>query len=148
MPMPGARAAVEAARAAGLRLGVVTNQSGIGRGYITSADLRVVNARVEELLGPFDTWQHCPHAPYDGCECRKPAPGMVLAALADLGVRPDQCALIGDTGSDMAAAAAAGVRGILLPGAQTTEPARNGSPTVCEDVGAAVRLLLGEGRAD
>ena len=39
-----------------------------------------MNARVEELLGPFDTWQVCPHAPDDGCGCRKPAPGLVLAA--------------------------------------------------------------------
>lgn len=148
VPMPGARAAVDAVRAAGLRLGVVTNQSGIGRGHITSADLAAVNARVEELLGRFDTWQHCPHTPHDGCACRKPAPGMVFAALADLDVSPDQCVLIGDSASDMAAAAGAGVRGIRLPGEQTSESAQREADTVCADLGGAVRMLLGDGRVD
>lgn len=146
--MPGAHSAVAAARAAGLRLGVVTNQSGIGRGHITAADLAAVNTRVEELLGPFDTWKYCPHVPHDGCSCRKPAPGMVFAALDDLDVRAQECVLIGDAGSDMAAAAAAGVRGILLPGTQTTEYARSQAQTVCADIVGAIRMLLGNGRAD
>lgn len=60
-PVPGARAAVDRLRAAGLRLGVVTNQSGLARGRFTGADLVRVHARIEELLGPFDTWQVCPH---------------------------------------------------------------------------------------
>jgi HAD superfamily hydrolase (TIGR01662 family) len=60
-------------------VGVVSNQSGIGRGLLTRAQVDAVNARVAELLGPFDTWQLCPHAPEEDCACRKPRPGMVLA---------------------------------------------------------------------
>src|SRR3954471_18996455 len=78
-PMPGARAALDRLRATGLRLGVVTNQSGLARQRFTAEQLRLVNARVEELLGPFDTWQVCPHDDADGCSCRKPRPGLIHA---------------------------------------------------------------------
>ncbi|WP_307864487.1 HAD-IIIA family hydrolase [Allobranchiibius sp. CTAmp26] len=142
LPVAGAREALDAVRAAGLRTGVVTNQSAIGRGYITEADMQAVNARVEELLGPFDTWQFCPHTPQDDCACRKPLPGMVLAAAAALGVDPGACVLIGDTAGDMAAAHAAGARGILVPGPATTEQARREAPAISPDLGAAVRMAL------
>ncbi|WP_316313562.1 HAD-IIIA family hydrolase [Clavibacter michiganensis] len=73
--MPGAREAVDAVRAAGLRVGMVTNQSGIARGLITRAQADAVNARVQELLGAFDLVLLCPHGSDDGCDCRKPRPG-------------------------------------------------------------------------
>src|SRR5690242_12330966 len=60
-PVGGARAALDRLRAAGLRLGVVTNQSGLATGRFGPADLARVHARVAGLLGPFDTWQVCPH---------------------------------------------------------------------------------------
>ncbi|HET9691283.1 MAG TPA: HAD-IIIA family hydrolase [Acidimicrobiales bacterium] len=113
--MPGARQAVARARQAGCRVGVVSNQSGIARGLLTRAQVDAVNARVEELLGPFDTWQVCPHGPDDACGCRKPAPGLVLAAAHDLGVTPSACAVIGDIGADVEAARAAGARSVLVP---------------------------------
>jgi histidinol-phosphate phosphatase family protein len=102
-----------------VRIGLVTNQSGIGRGLITRDQADAVNARVAELLGPFETVQVCPHAPDDGCYCRKPAPGMVETACADLGVDPARCVLIGDIGADVAAAEAAGAVGVLVPTAVT-----------------------------
>src|SRR5699024_6837793 len=114
-PIPGAREDLRRLRAAGIKLGVVTNQSGLARGFITDAQMRAVNRRVEELLGPFDTWQVCPHGPADSCSCRKPRPGLVLGAAMDLGVAPDRCIVIGDIGSDMGAAHAAGAHGILVP---------------------------------
>ena len=144
VPLAGAREAVDVVRAAGLRTGVVTNQSAIGRGYITEADMRAVNARVEQMLGSFDTWQFCPHTPQDACACRKPAPGMVLAAAAALGVEPGACVLIGDTGGDMAAARVAGARGILVPGPATTWQSRRDAHAVCADLGAAVQLAVHE----
>src|SRR4051794_24515334 len=60
-PVPGAREALDRLRSAGLKLGVVTNQSAVARGICGPDDVAAVNARVEELLGPFDTWQVCPH---------------------------------------------------------------------------------------
>src|SRR5258705_9098851 len=113
--MPGAAAAVARLREAGYRIGVVSNQSGIGRGMLDAAAVAQVNARIDELIGPFDTWQVCPHAPADRCRCRKPAPGLVESAARALGTIPQRCVLVGDIGADINAAAAAGATGLLVP---------------------------------
>jgi histidinol-phosphate phosphatase family protein len=141
-PMPGARPAVERLRTAGLRLGVVSNQSGIGRGLITAEQVAQVNRRIDELLGPFSTWQVCPHASADGCACRKPSPGLVLAAAAELGVRPGQIVVIGDIGSDVAAAEAAGARSVLVPTLQTRTEEILAAPVTAPDLESAVDQVL------
>jgi HAD superfamily hydrolase (TIGR01662 family) len=120
-PVPGAREAVDALRARGVRVGVVSNQSGVARGLITRAQVDACMARLDQLLGPFETVQVCPHGPDDGCSCRKPAPGMVKAACAELDVDPARCVVIGDIGADVEAAAAAGAVGILVPTPVTRE---------------------------
>ncbi|MEV1290576.1 HAD family hydrolase, partial [Micromonospora sp. NPDC049679] len=140
--VPGAREALDRLRAAGLRLGVVTNQSGIARGRFSTDDLRRVHARVEELLGPFDTWQVCPHDDSDGCRCRKPAPGMVLAAASALGTTPGRCVVVGDIGRDMTAAGAAGAAGILVPTPVTLPQEVAAAPAVAGDLRGAVDLIL------
>jgi histidinol-phosphate phosphatase family protein len=94
---------------------VVSNQSGVARGLITPDALARVNARVEAELGPFDTWQVCPHGEQDGCGCRKPAPGLVIAAAAALGLEPAECLMVGDIGADVAAGLGAGARAVLVP---------------------------------
>jgi histidinol-phosphate phosphatase family protein len=141
-PMPGALAVLTALRAGGVPLGVVTNQSGIGRGTVTRDQVDAVNARVEQLLGPFDTWQLCPHTPEDGCDCRKPRPGLVLAAAAALGVPAERCVVIGDIGADVAAAAAAGARAVLVPTPVTTPDEVRAAPVVAPDLRAAVAAAL------
>ena len=146
-PVAQAAEALARLREAGIALGVVTNQSGIGRGLVSREQVDAVNARVDELLGPFGTWQLCPHAPEDGCECRKPAPGMVLAACRDLGVEPVETVLVGDIGADMAAALAAGARGILVPTPVTLPHEVAEAPAVAPDLVAAVGLALFPGRA-
>ncbi|MEU9845188.1 HAD-IIIA family hydrolase [Actinomadura sp. NPDC048032] len=142
-PMPGARRALDRLRRHGVRIGVVSNQSGIARGRITAGDVRRVNARVEELLGRIDVWEFCPHDGGDGCGCRKPRPGLVERAAERLGVPPSACAVIGDIGGDVEAAAAAGARGILVPTGRTlrTEIAR--APETAPTLDAAVDLVLG-----
>lgn len=115
VPMRGARRGLDRLRDRGLLLAVVTNQSGVARGLITPEQLGEVNAEVAGQLGTFDSWQVCLHGEGDGCACRKPAPGMVLAAAAALGVPPQRCVLIGDTGGDVQAALSAGARAILVP---------------------------------
>jgi HAD superfamily hydrolase (TIGR01662 family) len=144
--VPGAREAIDAVRAAGLRVGVVSNQSGIGRGLLTRQQVDAVNARVAELLGPFDTWQVCPHAPEDACACRKPRPGMVLAAAAELGVDPSECVLIGDIGADVEAAQAAGARSVLVPTPVTREQEIADAPAVAATLLDAVASVLGGDR--
>ena len=113
--MPGAKGVLDSLRERGLAVGVLSNQSGVARGILTEAEVASVNARVEELLGPFDVWEVCPHGDADGCPCRKPAPGMVHSACQRLGIHPFEAALIGDIGSDVRAAEAAGARGVLVP---------------------------------
>ncbi|HSK26701.1 MAG TPA: HAD-IIIA family hydrolase [Jiangellales bacterium] len=141
-PVEGAREALDRLRRAGVRLGVVTNQSGVARGALTTAQVDAVNARVAELLGPFDTWRVCPHGPDDGCACRKPAPGMVEAACADLGVPPGRCAVVGDIGADVEAATAAGATAVLVPTAVTRPEEVAAAPHRARDLRAAVDLLL------
>ncbi|MBP2366535.1 HAD-IIIA family hydrolase [Pseudonocardia parietis] len=145
-PVDGATAALDRVRAAGVATGVVTNQSGVARGLITPDALIAVNARVQDLLGPFGTWQICVHDETGGCGCRKPEPGMVQAAARALGVRARDCVLIGDTGADVDAARAAGARAVLVPTARTRpEEVRSAHRTarVAPDLGAAVDLALG-----
>jgi histidinol-phosphate phosphatase family protein len=140
--MPTARTAVKLARARGMRVGLITNQSGVARGLLTPADVDAVNARVAELLGPFDVIQVCPHGPADTCSCRKPAPGLVTWAAAALGLSTHDCAVIGDTGADLQAAQAAGARALLVPTAATLGPERSGAWTAA-DVLTATAMLAG-----
>ncbi|MCD5313238.1 D-glycero-alpha-D-manno-heptose-1,7-bisphosphate 7-phosphatase [Kineosporia babensis] len=113
-PMPGAAACIAALRRSGLKLGVVTNQSAVGRGMISYEQMEIVNMRIERLIGVFDTWKVCPHAPWDGCDCRKPAPRLIQAAATTLRVEPAECLVVGDNLSDLQAAQAAGACGVLL----------------------------------
>lgn len=146
-PMPAAREAVEAAREAGLAIGVVSNQSGIARGLVTADAVGAVNARVDALFGGFDVWRVCPHGPDDGCACRKPQPGLVLRAAAALGLDPVDTVVIGDIGADVGAARAAGAGSVLVPTPVTRPEEVAGAPRTAEDLLAAVRLVLSGDRA-
>ncbi|GAP47359.1 HAD superfamily hydrolase [Streptomyces azureus] len=141
-PMPRAREALDAVRAAGIPVGVVTNQSGVARGLLTARQVEDVRLRVEDLLGPFAVWAVCPHGPAEGCGCRKPAPGLVLAACRRLAVPPERTVVTGDIGADMEAARAAGARGVLVPTAATRPEETTAADTTAADLLAAVRLVL------
>ena len=142
-PVSTAPAALALLRAAGIPVGVVSNQSGIARGLLDRQQVDAVNKRVDDLLGPFDVWQVCPHGPDDGCACRKPQPGMVLAAADALGVAPEDVAVVGDIGADVGAARAAGARSVLVPTPVTLPEEVDAAPVVCPDLLSAVRHLLG-----
>lgn len=142
-PVPGARVALDRLRGRGIDVGVVSNQSGIARGLLTHAQVRAVNARVDELLGPFSGWWYCPHDDGAHCDCRKPAPGLLLRALRHFSVRPDRSAFIGDTVADVEAARAAGMRGVLVPNDATRREEVDTAPDVAPTLDAAVRMLIG-----
>lgn len=146
--IPGVSEALRLVREAGIATGVVSNQSGIGRGLLTHEDVRRVNARVDELLGAFDVWVYCPHHPDSGCSCRKPRPGLVADAARRLGVRTEECVLIGDIASDVHAARAAGAEGILVPNAATRPAEVAAEADRAPDVLAAVRRVLARPRPD
>ena len=141
-PMPGAAAALQRLRGAGIPIAVITNQSGIGRGLIDRRAVDAVNARIEALLGPFDAWVVCPHTDADGCDCRKPKPGLVHQAAQRLGVSPAGCVVIGDIGADMGSAQAAGARAILVPTRQTRPEEVRAAPQCAPTLTDAVDVVL------
>jgi D-glycero-D-manno-heptose 1,7-bisphosphate phosphatase len=108
-------------RDAGFALVLIINQSGIARGYFDLATLGRIHDRLQSVLVAegiqLKAIYFCPHGPGDGCDCRKPAPGMVTKAMRDLGFRPEEVVVVGDSEADMGAAAAAGVKGVrVAPG--------------------------------
>lgn len=112
--LPGARQAIAQLNSRGVAVAVVTNQRGIATGALTRHDVDAIHARVGELLAPaarIDAWFVCPHDEGQ-CRCRKPAPGLVEAALARFAVDPAQARIVGDAQSDLQAGAAAGVGGV------------------------------------
>lgn len=144
-PMPGAREAVHMLRRHGVAVAVVSNQSAVGSGRITADDMWAVNQRVEDLLGPFDSWQICPHERDAGCECRKPEPALIWRACSELGVPLDRTVMIGDIGSDVEAADAAGTDAILVP-TPATRPEEITHAHCAPDLLTAVSSLLAGAR--
>ena len=102
----------------GFLLGVATNQSGVARGLVELAALEGIHALMRRALrqagGEFGSIRYCPHGPDSRCGCRKPAPGLLLDVAADLGVRIDECVVIGDSLRDMQAALRAGAEPVLV----------------------------------
>ena len=115
--LPGVGAAIRCLNQAGVLVVVVTNQAVIARGQCTTADLEQIHERLREQLDQhgarLDAIYHCPHHPDRGqpgdevtelkitCRCRKPEPGMIEAALRDLPIDPNRCAVVGDTERDV-----------------------------------------------
>ena len=140
--IPGAAQGIKALRAAGFKAVLVTNQSGVARGYYPEEQVHAVHARLAELLADqgtqLDMVRYCPHhpepqaAPDTGemapgmsqaqplshlavdCACRKPKPGMVHDAARELGIDLAQSWVVGDKAADLGLAANAGCRGILV----------------------------------
>ena len=116
--MPGAIESLQKLRDAGYALIVVTNQSGIGRGFFTQGDYLRLTMHMHDVLRPHGITltgvYHCPHAPTEGCMCRKPMPGLILKAIARHDIERRDSILIGDKVTDMQAAHAAGVQGYLV----------------------------------
>ena len=123
--IPGAAKAIRLINASGMKAVVVTNQSGVARGIFDEVVVGAVHARLRELLlmegGFLDGIYFCPHHPTEGreqyllsCDCRKPAPGMLLQAAAELNLDPAGSYMVGDTLKDIEAGARVGVRGVLV----------------------------------
>jgi D-glycero-D-manno-heptose 1,7-bisphosphate phosphatase len=139
--LPGAAAAIKRLNDAGIPVVVVTNQRGIARGRMTEEDLSAVHARLDHLLAAegaqIDRYYHCPHDRAE-CDCRKPAPGMLLQAARDLGLDPADAVMVGDRASDIEAGRAAGAATVGVgPLARDA-----GAGGWAEDLAGAVELLL------
>lgn len=155
--MAGAVAGLFALHAAGYRVVVVSNQSGVARGFFEEPALRAVEAKLRELLEdvgvPLAGFYYCPHhpegvvAPYARrCECRKPAPGLLRRAAADLNLEIAASWMIGDILDDVEAGRAAGCRTVFLDNGHETlweRSAKREPHLIAPDLAAAARGILG-----
>jgi D-glycero-D-manno-heptose 1,7-bisphosphate phosphatase len=154
--LPGAAAAIAQLNRAGVAVVVVTNQSGVARGLFPESRIAEVHQRLDELLARegarIDRYYHCPHHPTEGvgayrrdCDCRKPRPGMLLRAAAELGLDLSASWMVGDKLSDAQAAHAAGCRTVLVrtgKGTHAEQELTDATVAVVDDLAAAVELFF------
>jgi D-glycero-D-manno-heptose 1,7-bisphosphate phosphatase len=148
--MPGALDAVARLSAAGHHVVILTNQSAIGRGLVSMEIVDEIHRRLADLIaqrgGSVRAFLVCPHTPDDGCDCRKPRPGLLRRARDELGVDLAGAVMIGDQLSDVEAARAAGCAAILV---DREGDLSAGAPlpgcTIVHSLEEATKLVLGEG---
>lgn len=154
-PLPGALQAIAALSQAGYTVAVATNQSGLARGLFDAATLGRIHERmlneVAAAGGRIDGIFYCPHGPDDGCECRKPAPGLLLQVAERFASGFGRMVFIGDSARDVAAARAVGARPLLVRtgnGATTEQQlAADDRLEVVADLAAAAARLISEREA-
>lgn len=142
--LPGVMEGLTALHTAGWPLIVVTNQSGIGRGWITREEYEAVHERLLSLLpeGIITATYYCPDHPETPTQRRKPAPGMLLEAAAEWNLDLTRSFFIGDKASDVECARQAGATGILVETGYGATEQRATETLVAEDFAAAVALVL------
>ena len=129
MPLPGALEAVARLNHAGWHVVIASNQSGLGRGLFDVASLNAMHAKMHKMLaavgGRVEAVFYCPHSPDEGCECRKPKPGMLLEGARKFAVDTKRSFMVGDRWRDIEAGQHAGCRTIFIDGGyEDKEPAR------------------------
>lgn len=146
--LPGALDAIGRLCRAGHRVIVVTNQSPLGRGIMAWSELATIHQYLSSLIAPhggeISRYFVCPHHPADHCSCRKPRPGLLLAARAELGVELATAFMVGDQFSDLEAAWAVGSRAVLVLSGETPapSPAARGQYLLASDLSEAADLIL------
>jgi D-glycero-D-manno-heptose 1,7-bisphosphate phosphatase len=150
--LPGALEALALLHRAGVRLTVATNQAGVGRGLVSAPQLAAVHAHMQAQAaaagGALDAVLVCPHTPEAQCLCRKPAPGLIQAAIARCGITAAETLVVGDDGRDLEAAHRAGVGAALVrtgKGRQT-EAQLSGTDVVAYDDLAQLARALTSGQ--
>jgi D-glycero-D-manno-heptose 1,7-bisphosphate phosphatase len=140
--LPGARAALGVLARAGYPLAVVSNQRGVARRLVTWSTLRAVEARIQSDLAPFGGqvtgFYYCPHERDEGCDCRKPRPGLLLKAAHELQLDLAISTMVGDSEDDVKAGRAAGCYTILV-GSTGSAAAPD---LVAPDLGSAARAII------
>lgn len=153
---PDAARAIKMINGSGMKSVVVTNQSGVARGYFTAAFVADVHRKIQSMLAPhqahLDAFYYCPHHPEgqgiyrQECNCRKPEPGMLLTAAQDLGIDLGRSYLIGDTRKDMQAGLKAGTKAVLVRTGYGREAEADCSDVglnyIADDILAAVKWIM------
>jgi len=147
--LPGALEGLALLRRAGLRLSVATNQAGVGRGVMSLAQLAAVHERMQAEAaahgGTIDAVLYCPHAPEERCSCRKPAPGLIQAAVAGSGIAASDTIVVGDDLRDLEAAERAGIAATLVrtgKGRRTEAMLGNAAVPAYDDLRELARAIL------
>ncbi len=152
-PLPGSLQAIAALTKAGWTIAVASNQSGVARGLFDAGTLASINARMDSAVtatgGRLDGVFFCPHGPDDGCDCRKPRPGLLWQIAGAFGTDLGAVPVIGDSARDLEAAEHVGARPILVmtgngPKTLQQRQAAGLDTEVYADLDAAAQALLGE----
>lgn len=150
-PLPGSLEAIARLCAAGYRVAVATNQSGIGRGIFDLSDLEAIHGKMLAAVtaegGKISALEFCPHRPEDGCDCRKPRSGLLRRIATQLGTGLAGVPCIGDSARDLEAAEAVGARPILVMtgnGRRALEEVLPQATEICEDLASAADRLIRE----
>ncbi|MBD1552888.1 D-glycero-beta-D-manno-heptose 1,7-bisphosphate 7-phosphatase [Pseudomonas typographi] len=149
LPIPGSISAIAALSKAGWTVAVATNQSGIARGYYPVAALEAMHERLRTLVaeqgGEVGLIVYCPHGPGDGCDCRKPRPGMLRTIGRHYGVALPGVWFVGDSHSDLQAARAVGAQPVLVKtgkGEKTANEGVAGDTLLFDDLAAVAQALI------
>ncbi|WP_059170853.1 HAD-IIIA family hydrolase [Bacillus sp. FJAT-27445] len=138
--LDGAAEAVAEITQAGYPIFIVTNQGGIGLGFMTEEKLKRVHRRLTTLItekgGKITDIAHCPHKPHEGCSCRKPQPGMLEALAEKYGINLTQSVMVGDHERDIEAGRAAGCKTVFIGTGET------GADFSAPTLSAAVKSIL------
>ena len=153
IPIPGSLDAIARLNHAGYMVAIASNQSGIARGYFSLETLAAMNVKMSDMLsmlgGRIDAMFYCPHGPRDGCECRKPKPGLLQEIGSRFQVGLGDVFFVGDNINDVKAAKAAGAKPVIVKtgkGVQTVEMVKAngcGDIPVYNDLNDVVTSLLG-----
>src|SRR5258708_722278 len=146
--IPGTALALKRLQEAGWGICMVTNQSGIARGFFDMGQLRKVHQRLAEMLARFDVRLDgiylCPHAPEDGCDCRKPLPGMIHQAMAAHGFDPREAWVIGDKEIDVELGHSVGAKSVLVrTGYGSSFETKTKADFIVDDLAAGINVVLG-----
>jgi D-glycero-D-manno-heptose 1,7-bisphosphate phosphatase len=147
--LPGALEALSLFAERGHRVFVVTNQSAVGRGLMSLDDVTTIHDMLAQQVidsgGRIEAFLVCPHAPEAGCDCRKPAPGLLFQARDRFNLDLASSYFIGDHETDLMAAAAAGCTGILVLSGRSQHGYPTGeAPHIADDLLAAARIVTGD----
>jgi histidinol-phosphate phosphatase family protein len=142
--LPGAAEGIRLLNESGFKVIIVTNQSGIARGYFTEEMLGYIHGRMCRLLAGYgahvDAIYYCPHHPDDRCQCRKPQLYMVFQAMSDIDIDMTESYTVGDTDADVEMGRRAGCRAVIKIGESEGYPANQVVPSLLD----AAKWIVGQ----